>query len=137
MALARKAGFARISADLIYGLPSQTLTSLQDTLERLADTGIEHISVYGLIVEDGTPLASLVDKGRITLPDDDTAADMYELVQSFLRERGFERYEISNYAKTDSIRAIIPFTGNIIPTWPSALLPAALMGKDGVPGLVR
>ena len=99
LALARKAGFARISADLIYGLPSQTLTSLQDTLERLADTGIEHISVYGLIVEDGTPLASLVDKGRITLPDDDTAADMYELVQSFLRKRGFERYEISNYAK--------------------------------------
>ena len=84
---------------MIYGLPSQTLTSLQDTLERLADTGIEHISVYGLIVEDGTPLASLVDKGRITLPDEDTAADMYELVQDFLRKRGFERYEISNYAK--------------------------------------
>lgn len=99
LTLARKAGFARISADLIYGLPSQTLTSLQDTLERLTDTGIEHISVYGLIVEEGTPLASLVDKGRITLPDEDTAADMYELVQSFLRERGFERYEISNYAK--------------------------------------
>ena len=99
LALARKAGFARISADLIYGLPLQTMASLRDTLERLADTGIEHISVYGLIVEEGTPLASLVDKGRITLPDDDTAADMYELVQSFLRERGFERYEISNYAK--------------------------------------
>ena len=99
LALARKAGFARISADLIYGLPSQTLTSLQDTLEHLADTGIEHISVHGLIADEGTPLASLVDKGRITLPDDDTAADMYELVQSFLRERGFERYEISNYAK--------------------------------------
>lgn len=99
LTLARKAGFARVSADLIYGLPSQTLASLQDTLERLTDTGIEHISVYGLIVEDGTPLASLVDKGRITLPDDDTAADMYELVQSFLRERDFERYEISNYAK--------------------------------------
>lgn len=99
LTLARKAGFARVSADLIYGLPSQTLTSLQDTLERLAGTGIEHISVYGLIVEEGTPLASLVDKGRITLPDEDTAADMYELVQSFLRERGFERYEISNYAK--------------------------------------
>ena len=97
--MARKAGFARVSADLIYGLPSQTLTSLQDTLERLTDTGIEHISVYGLIVEEGTPLASLVDNGRITLPDEDTAADMYELVQSFLRERGFERYEISNYAK--------------------------------------
>ena len=99
LTLARKAGFARVSADLIYGLPSQTLTSLQSTLERLTDTGIEHISVYGLIVEEGTPLASLVDKGRITLPDEDTGADMYEFVQSFLRERGFERYEISNYAK--------------------------------------
>ena len=97
--LAKAAGFERISADLIYGLPSQTMASLQDTLERLADTGIEHVSVYGLIVEEGTPLASLADKGRITLPDEDTAADMYELVQSFLRERGFERYEISNYAK--------------------------------------
>ena len=97
--LAKAAGFKRISADLIYGLPSQTMTSLQDTLERLADTGIEHISVYGLIVEEGTPLASLVDKGKIILPDEDTAADMYELVQDFLRERGFERYEISNYAK--------------------------------------
>lgn len=136
LALARKAGFARVSADLIYGLPSQTLTSLQDTLERLTDTGIEHISVYGLIVEEGTPLASLVDKGRgrITLPDEDTAADMYELVQSFLRERGFERYEISNYAKTASIHGTILFTGSIIPTWPSALPPAALTAKDGVPG---
>lgn len=51
-----------------------------------------------------------------------------------LRERGFERYEISNYAKTDSIHAIIPFTGSIIPIWPSALPPAALTAKDGVPG---
>ena len=97
--MARKAGFARVSADLIYGLPSQTLTSLQDTLERLTDTGIEHISVYGLIVEEGTPLASLVDKGRITLPDEDTAADDVRACAELLRERGFERYEISNYAK--------------------------------------
>ena len=103
----------------------------------MADTGIEHISVYGLIVEDGTPLASLVDKGRITLPDDDTAADMYELVQSFLRERGFERYEISNYAKNGQYSRHNTVYWEYHPTWPSALLPAALMGKDGVPGLVR
>lgn len=99
VALAREAGFRRINADLIYGLPGQTLASLQDTLERLKATGIEHLSVYGLIVEEGTPLEKLVDSGRLQLPDEDEAADMYELVQNFLHEAGFVRYEISNYAK--------------------------------------
>ena len=99
MALAREAGFRRINADLIYGLPGQTLASLRDTLERLTATGIEHLSVYGLIVEEGTPLEKLVDSGRLQLPDEDEAADMYELVQNFLHEAGFARYEISNYAK--------------------------------------
>lgn len=99
VAMAQKAGFERISADLIYGLPLQTLSTLQDTLERLCATGIEHISVYGLIVEEGTPLARLAESGSLILPDEDTAADMYELVQKFLREEGFERYEISNYAR--------------------------------------
>lgn len=99
VALAKKAGFARISCDLIYALPGQTLESLRATLERLLATGIEHVSVYGLIVEEGTPLARLVDDGRMVLPDEDEAADMYELVQSVLAEHGFARYEISNYAK--------------------------------------
>lgn len=99
LALAQQAGFERISADLIYGLPGQTLASLRATLERLTATGLEHISVYGLIVEEGTPLAQLVDSGKMQLPDEDEAADMYDLVQSFLHEAGFARYEISNYAK--------------------------------------
>lgn len=97
--LARDAGFRRVSCDLIYGLPGQSLASLADTLQRLLATGIEHLSVYGLIVEEGTPLERLVASGKILLPDEDTAADMYELVQSLLAEAGFERYEISNYAK--------------------------------------
>lgn len=97
--LAKQAGFERISCDLIYGLPGQTMASLKDTLLRLIATGIEHISVYGLIVEEGTPLEHLVSSGKVSLPDDDTSADMYELVQQVLKERGFERYEISNYAK--------------------------------------
>ena len=97
--MARAAGFARISCDLIYGLPGQSLASLADTLQRLLATGIEHISVYGLIVEEGTPLERLVSAGKLTLPDEDIAADMYELVQRLLAEAGFERYEISNYAK--------------------------------------
>lgn len=99
VAMAKQAGFERISCDLIYGLPGQTLASLEDTLQRLIETGIEHISVYGLIVEEGTPLQRLVDEGKLLLPDDDLAADMYELVQRLLAEAGFERYEISNYAK--------------------------------------
>ncbi|MGM9582309.1 MAG: coproporphyrinogen-III oxidase family protein [Phascolarctobacterium sp.] len=97
--LARAAGFRRVSCDLIYGLPGQTLASLEDTLQRLLGTGIEHLSVYGLIVEEGTPLERLVTSGKMLLPDEDTAADMYELVQSLLAKAGFERYEISNYAK--------------------------------------
>ena len=99
VALAKAAGFARISCDLIYGLPGQTMASLQDTLERLLATGIEHVSVYGLIVEEGTPLERLVAQGKLLLPDEDVGADMYEMVQSFLKDAGFERYEISNYAK--------------------------------------
>ena len=80
-------------------MPGQSLASLADTLQRLLATGIEHISVYGLIVEEGTPLERLVTSGRMVLPDEDIAADMYELVQRLLAQAGFERYEISNYAK--------------------------------------
>ena len=97
--LAKQAGFKRINADVIYALPGQTLASLQNTLEQLVATGIEHLSVYGLIVEDGTPLQKLVDAGKIILPDEDESADMYEFVQEFLAVQGFERYEISNYAR--------------------------------------
>ena len=97
--LARRAGFKRISADLIYGLPGQTLASLKGTLEQLLETGLEHMSVYGLIVEEGTPLEHLVESGKLVLPDEDTSADMYELVQAMLKKSGFQRYEISNYAK--------------------------------------
>ena len=83
--LAKQAGFKRINADVIYGLPGQTMASLKETLARLCSTGIEHLSVYGLIVEDGTPLQKLVDSGKIILPDEDEAADMYEFVQEFLK----------------------------------------------------
>lgn len=97
--MAKTAGFERINADVIYGLPQQSLQSLEATLQQLTETGIEHFSVYGLILEEGTPLTRLVEAGRVQLPDEDTAADMYEFVQCFLREQGYERYEISNYAR--------------------------------------
>ena len=97
--LAKQAGFKRINADVIYGLPGQTMASLKETLTRLCSTGIEHLSVYGLIVEEGTPLQKMTEAGKIILPDEDEAADMYEFVQEFLKTHGFERYEISNYAR--------------------------------------
>ncbi len=125
---AKEAGFKRINADLIYALPGQTLASLRATLEKLVATGIEHISVYGLIVEEGTPLAKLVEQGKLTLPDEDTAADMYELVQNFMREQGFERYEISNYAKNGQ------FSRHNLAYWqyqPYAAFGAAACGFDG------
>ena len=97
--LAKQTGFKRINADVIYGLPGQTMASLKETLAQLCSTGIEHLSVYGLIVEKGTPLQKITEAGQIILPDEDEAADMYEFVQEFLKTHGFERYEISNYAR--------------------------------------
>lgn len=97
--LAKQAGFKRINADVIYGLPGQTMASLKETLAQLCRTDIEHLSVYGLIVEEGTPLQKMTETGQIILPDEDEAADMYEFVQVFLKTWGFERYEISNYAR--------------------------------------
>ena len=128
IAWAKEAGFERISADLIYALPGQTLESLRATLEQLVATGIEHVSVYGLIVEEGTPLAKLVDEGKLVLPDEDAAADMYEFVQSFLKEQGFERYEISNYAKKGQ------YSKHNLVYWkyePYAAFGAAACGFDG------
>ncbi len=127
--IAKEAGFKRISADLIYGLPGQTLESLKSTLERLLATGIEHMSVYGLIVEEGTPLAKLVDSGKLELPDEDTSADMYELVQKLLKEAGFQRYEISNYAKKEQ------HSRHNLVYWqyhPYAAFGAAAVGFDGM-----
>ncbi len=128
IAWAKEAGFARISADLIYGLPGQTMESLRQTLEELTATGIEHVSVYGLIVEEGTPLCTLINEGKLSLPDEDTAADMYELVQSFLKEQGYERYEISNYAKNGQ------YSKHNLVYWkyqPYAAFGAAACGFDG------
>ena len=97
---AQQAGFEHINADVIYGLPGQTQASISSTLAQLTATAIDHISVYGLIVEENTPLERLLDQGKLTLPNEDAAADMYDFVQNYLREQGFTRYEISNYYRT-------------------------------------
>ena len=93
----RKAGFRNLSLDLMYGLPGQTLNAWQETLENVLHLNPEHISCYGLKVEEGTPLYDIKDFCQ--LPDDDTQADMYMAAVDILRSRGYRQYEISNFAK--------------------------------------
>lgn len=94
----RKGGFDNISVDLIYGLPSQELEHWQQNLENALRLEIEHISLYALSVEHGTPLANMVRRGLINLPDPDRAADMYEWTLERMAAEGFVHYEISNWA---------------------------------------
>ena len=101
--LAREAGFDNINLDLIYGLPSQTVAMLEDDIKRAVSLGIEHISVYGLIVEEDTVLEQMVDEGRVTLPSDEDEEAMYDHVTTYLEDIGYHRYEISNYAKDGKV----------------------------------
>lgn len=100
--LARECGFTNINIDLMSALPGQTRESWKDTLKRVTDLNPEHISAYSLIIEDGTPFGEKYgsEEGRKLLPDEDSEREMYHETKRFLRECGYERYEISNYAKT-------------------------------------
>lgn len=93
----RKAGFKNLSLDLIYGLPGQTLESWQATLQNVMALKPEHISCYGLKVEEGTPLFDC--KEYMNLPDDDAQADMYLSAVEILRSKGYRQYEISNFCR--------------------------------------
>lgn len=99
VARARQAGFDNVSVDLIYGLPRQTVAQWEESLEGAASLGVEHVSLYALGIEEGTPLHRNVEAGRIPLPAPDLAAEMYELAERRLAEAGYEHYEISNWAK--------------------------------------
>ena len=93
----RRAGIHNLSLDLIYGLPGQSMESWRKTVERALDLEPEHLSCYGLKVEEGTPLFEAQD--TLDLPGDDLQADMYLWAVRFLEERGWEQYEISNFAR--------------------------------------
>ncbi len=93
--LAKKAGFKNISLDLIYGLPTQTINNLKTDIQKFLELDIQHISTYGLKIEP----ESYWGKNSPQIPDDDTQADMYEMINGILENAGFYRYEISNFAK--------------------------------------
>ncbi len=95
---ARAAGVANLSLDLIFGLPGQTVARWRKTLEATLDLKPEHLSLYDLSVEEGTALAQRIDAGTLLAPDEDRAADMYELAEHMLAEAGFFHYEISSWA---------------------------------------
>lgn len=99
MALARAAGFQNVSMDLIYGLPGESLADLEQDLEAMVALEPEHISIYGLQLEEGTAFAKMQEMGRLALPDEDTVERMYDTMTAFLPAHGYARYEISNFAK--------------------------------------
>ena len=96
---ARRAGFDNLNLDLIFGLPEQSLSRWQATIKLILGLRPEHLSLYALTVEHGTPFGRWAQRGLLSVPDPDVAADMYEWAGEALEAAGFEQYEISNWAK--------------------------------------
>nr|WP_208392859.1 radical SAM family heme chaperone HemW [Frigoribacterium faeni] len=101
---ARDAGLD-VSLDLIYGTPGETLDDWSRSLDVALEQQPDHLSAYSLIVEDGTKLARQIRRGEVAQPDDDTAADMYELADDRLAAAGYGWYEVSNWARDEQHRS--------------------------------
>ncbi|MGO2198353.1 MAG: radical SAM family heme chaperone HemW [Corynebacterium casei] len=96
---AKAAGFEHVNLDMIYATPSETDDDVRRTLDLALETGVDHISAYSLIVEDGTRMARKVKKGELPMPDQDTMARRYDIIADTLDNAGFGWYEVSNWAK--------------------------------------
>jgi len=96
---AREAGFDNVNLDLIFGLPEQPLKAWRRSLEEAIALAPEHLSLYALTVEEGTPLARDIARGRTHAPDPDMQAEQYEWTQDRLGAAGYEHYEISNWSR--------------------------------------
>ena len=96
--IARKAGFDNVNLDLMYGLPTQSITQWNQTLDSLTELSPEHISLYALTIEENTPMDRWLSEGKIPEPDPDLAADMYEYACESLAKSGYHHYEISNWS---------------------------------------
>lgn len=96
---ARQAGFDNINLDLMFGLPSQSVVDFRETLQAAIALSPTHLSCYGLIVEEGTPLCRDIAEGKLALPDEAAEREMYELARQTLAADGFDQYEISNFAR--------------------------------------
>lgn len=98
---ARQAGFDNVNLDLMYGLPNQSIDQWRKTLDSLTSLEPEHISLYALTLEEGTPMHRWAEEGKIPEPDPDLAADMYQYARESLAAAGYHHYEISNWSLPD------------------------------------
>ena len=96
---ARAAGFDHVNLDLIYGTPGETDDDLRRSVDAAIGAGVDHVSAYALVVEDGTALARRVRRGEFPAPDDDVLAARYELLDDHLSAAGFDWYEVSNWSR--------------------------------------
>ncbi|WP_433793857.1 radical SAM family heme chaperone HemW [Actinoplanes sp. CA-252034] len=96
---AREAGFEHVNLDLIYGTPGESPDDFARSLRSVVDAGVDHVSAYALIVEDGTRMAGRMRRGELPYPSDDVAADRYLAAEAALSEAGFGWYEVSNWAR--------------------------------------
>jgi len=103
---AKEAGFEHISLDLIFGIPGQTLNTWRQSLQMVLGLPIDHLSLYSLTVEEGTPLHQQVASGQVAPPDEDLAGEMYALAMDTLPQSGFSQYEISNWAVNAVARSV-------------------------------
>ncbi len=97
--LLKRVGFNNINVDLMIGLPNQSIKDLKESLEKIIKLNPNHISVYSLIIEDGTPISQLLDEEKIKLPDEEIERQMYWYVKNKLELNGYNHYEISNFSK--------------------------------------
>jgi putative oxygen-independent coproporphyrinogen III oxidase len=103
-AQARAAGIEHVSLDLIYGTPGETRDDLAASLENVLAAGVDHVSAYALVVEEGTALARRVARGELPAPDDDVLAERYEQIDAVLSASGLDWYEVSNWAHSAQSR---------------------------------
>jgi oxygen-independent coproporphyrinogen III oxidase len=96
---ARELGFQNINVDLMFGLPNQTLKDWKETLEKVTELQLEHISAYSLIIEEGTPFYKMDSMDKLKLPEEEQEREMHEFAISFLKSKGYIQYEISNFSK--------------------------------------
>ena len=98
--LLRQEGYKNLSLDLMYALPGQSMESLGTSIDGLLKLNPEHISCYGLKIEEGTPFGNMLRNGEIAEAEEDVFADMYELIRNKLTAKGYTHYEISNFSKS-------------------------------------
>jgi putative oxygen-independent coproporphyrinogen III oxidase len=101
---ARAAGFDHVNLDLIYGTPGESPDDLRASLDAVHSAGVDHVSAYALIVEEGTALSRRIRRGDLPMPDDDVLASSYEMVDESMRARGLDWYEVSNWAASADAR---------------------------------